>query len=110
VNGETIKQVPMDTVTYHHVELPRHDVLLAEGLPAESYLDTGTRQNFANADSVTQLHADFHPHPSCASLNWEAKGYAPLVLIGPRVEAIRRRLDQRAENDEPDRTERQSHG
>jgi collagen type I/II/III/V/XI/XXIV/XXVII alpha len=43
-------QVAVDAVTYFHVELPRHDVLLAEGLAAESYLDTGNRSVFANAD------------------------------------------------------------
>ncbi len=30
--------------SYYHVELPHHDVLLAQGLPAESYLDTGNRR------------------------------------------------------------------
>ena len=48
INGTSITQVMADEVTYHHVELPRHDVLLAEGLPAESYLDLGDRSNFAN--------------------------------------------------------------
>jgi collagen type I alpha len=43
VNGATIRQLPVDFVSYYHVELPHHDVLLAEGLPAESYLDTGNR-------------------------------------------------------------------
>jgi hypothetical protein len=36
VNGTTIMRWQVDHVTYHHVELPRHDVLFAEGLPAES--------------------------------------------------------------------------
>jgi hypothetical protein len=34
-------------ITYWHVECARHEVLLAEGLPAESYLDTGNRGAFA---------------------------------------------------------------
>jgi hypothetical protein len=34
-------------LTYHHVELAAHDVILAEGLPCESYLDTGNRAAFA---------------------------------------------------------------
>ena len=41
INGVTIEQVPVQEVTYYHVEVPHHAVLLAEGLPAESYLDTG---------------------------------------------------------------------
>ena len=36
INGRTISQVPCDEVTYYHVELPQHSVLLAEGLPVES--------------------------------------------------------------------------
>jgi hypothetical protein len=43
INGATIRQVPVDHIVYYHVELARHDVLLAEGLPTESYLETGNR-------------------------------------------------------------------
>ena len=35
INGSTIEQVQLDVITYHHVELSRHDVLLAEGLAVE---------------------------------------------------------------------------
>jgi hypothetical protein len=47
VNGCTIVQENIDHVTYYHVELASHDVILAEGLPCESYLDTGNRCIFA---------------------------------------------------------------
>jgi hypothetical protein len=46
VNGTTIAREPRDDVTYWHLELARHDILLAEGLPTESYLDTGNRHAF----------------------------------------------------------------
>jgi hypothetical protein len=46
VNGSTITREQVDEVTYWHVELPAHGVLLAEGLPCESYLDTGNRAVF----------------------------------------------------------------
>jgi hypothetical protein len=46
VNGATIVQVAVDAVTYWHVELERHEVIVAEGLPCESYLDTGNRGAF----------------------------------------------------------------
>ena len=49
INGRSIVQLVADAVTYFHVELPRHDVMLAEGLAVESYLDTGNRSVFANA-------------------------------------------------------------
>ncbi len=47
INGATIATEPREQVSYWHVELPAHDVVLAEGLPAESYLDTGNRDAFA---------------------------------------------------------------
>jgi len=48
INDISIEQVPVCEVRYYHVELARHEVLLAEGLPCESYLDTGNRSNFSN--------------------------------------------------------------
>jgi hypothetical protein len=36
-------------VDYYHVELDQHAILLAEGRPAESYLNTGNRGFFANS-------------------------------------------------------------
>ncbi|UFN47300.1 Hint domain-containing protein [Roseomonas sp. OT10] len=48
-------------VTYFHVELEAHDAILAEGVPAESYLDTGNRGAFSNVAGVTMLHAEFGP-------------------------------------------------
>lgn len=83
VNGTTIAQVRRDSVTYYHIELATHDVLLAEGAAAESYLDTGDRSNFANAPGTTQLHPDF------SLAVWEAEGRAPLVIAGPLLAAAR---------------------
>jgi T5SS/PEP-CTERM-associated repeat protein/uncharacterized repeat protein (TIGR03803 family) len=82
INGTTIAQVKVDRVTYYHVELPRHDVLYADGMPAESYLDVGDRSNFANGGSVVRLHIDLAHH-------WEAGGCAPLVIYGPELEGVR---------------------
>jgi Hint domain len=90
-NGASVTQLACDTVTYWHVELPRHDVLLAEGLPTESYLDTGNRGAFVGAAAATQLH------PVFARAVWQAQGCAPLLLDGPRVIAARRHLLARAE-------------
>jgi collagen type I alpha len=84
INDASIAQVPMDKVTYYHVELPHHAVLLADGLLVESYLDTGNRSAFSD-DSVIALHPDF------ASRLWEARGCAPLVVSGPKLAAARAR-------------------
>jgi Hint domain len=86
INNDTIAQVPVADVTYYHVELPHHDVLLAEGLPVESYLEAGDRANFDNAGASLRLHPDF------ASRTWEAHGYASLVVSGPKLEAARASL------------------
>jgi len=88
LNGISIVQEDADAVVYHHVELAAHDVILAEGLPCESYLDTGNRSAFANAGNVMQLHPDFAPRI------WDGSGYAERVLAGPRLEAVQARLAQ----------------
>ena len=83
INGSTIVQVPMDHITYYHIELPQHDVVLAQGLPAESYLDMKDRSNYANAPGPVSLYPDF------ATRMWEAFGCAPLIVTGPELEAAR---------------------
>ena len=45
-NDGSITQVERSRITYYHVELPEHAVILADGLPVESYLETGDRANF----------------------------------------------------------------
>ena len=89
INGTTIAQVPMDKVTYYHVQLPHHDLLLAEGLPVESYLDSGDRSNFDNGDGVIRLFPDFSTRSPNACLLWETQSCAPLIVTGPRLAAAR---------------------
>ena len=95
VNGTSIAQVAVDTVTYYHVELARHDILMAEGLPAESYLDAGDRGNFANADGPMRLFPDFSG-AAASAMAWEAFGCASLRIVGTEVDAVRQRLTDRA--------------
>jgi acetyl/propionyl-CoA carboxylase alpha subunit len=83
VNGSTIVQAPVDRVTYCHVELAEHNVLLAEGLPAESFLDMRDGSNYANRSGPTRLHPDY------SARMWEAFGCARLVVTGPEVAAAR---------------------
>ena len=87
INGSSIAQVPVDQVTYYHVELARHDVLLAQGLPAESYLDTGDHSNFANGGGPIALHPDFSDRVC------EAEACAQLIVTGPMLETTRRYVD-----------------
>ncbi|QTL02635.1 Hint domain-containing protein [Aquabacter sp. L1I39] len=51
VNGVTItrhRDLP-ETFTYYHVELLDHDLIYAEGLPAETFIDNLERETFDNA-------------------------------------------------------------
>ncbi|SNS68649.1 Hint domain-containing protein [Antarctobacter heliothermus] len=52
VNGSTIDWVPMrelpDTFTVYHVETEHHDVILANGAPAETFIDYRDRRAFDN--------------------------------------------------------------
>ena len=77
INGTTIAQIERRAITYYHIELPRHDVLLANGMPAESYLEAGARDPFANCGGVIQLHPDFSPPLDHYAMLWEELGYAP---------------------------------
>jgi hypothetical protein len=86
INGTTIRQVEVAEITYFHVELPRHEVLLANGLEVESYLEANDRAAFANASGPVTLHPDF------SALAWEAAGCAPLIMAGPKLETVRRDL------------------
>jgi hypothetical protein len=90
LNGATVAQEPPGRITYFHVELEAHDVLFAEGLPAESYLDTGNRAAFDNAPGAVMLTADF------ARRVWDARGCAPLATGGGVIERVAARLAARA--------------
>ena len=90
LNGTSVTQVEVEAVTYWHVELDRHDIVLAENLPAESYLEMGNRGFFIEAgipvldgrpDAPIRTHADF-----CR----------PFHDGGPVVEAVRARLGAQA--------------
>ncbi len=88
INGVSIVRDHRARVAYHHIELARHDIVLAEGLPVESFLDTGGRASFVNGGPVTDLHPNF------GWLRWEVDGCAPLIAAGARLTAARARLHE----------------
>ena len=95
VNGTTIAAQPGTAeVTWFHVELARHDVLLAEGAPAESWLDTGNRAWFANAPvALLAIQGNL----DAAGRGFDAtRACAPLVHGGPALAAIRAAIEARA--------------
>jgi len=60
VNGTTIARVPRGALpsrfTVYHVETAAHDIILAEGVPAETYMEAKGRERFDN-------HAEYVPPP-----------------------------------------------
>jgi len=85
INGHSVARVKQDKVEYWHVELDAHDIILAEGLPAESYLDCGNRTAFVNGGAFVEAHPDFQ------AKHW-AETCLPLVNDGPEVGATKARL------------------
>jgi autotransporter passenger strand-loop-strand repeat protein len=88
VNGDTVfQETGTKRVTYYHIELDEHDIMLAEGLPAESYLNTGNRHSFAAGQGATPL--DF--------LATNDDGFCvPMIRDGKHLEAARTMLRARA--------------
>ena len=82
VNGATVRhEWAAQAATYFHIELDRHDIVLAEGLMCESYFDDGNR-----AAMYRELGR------RCPA----RRMYAPVVTAGARLAAVRRALHEQA--------------
>ncbi len=90
INGVSVMQEAVAEIVWHHLELDAHDVVLAEGLGCESYLDTGNRHAFED-NGVTIMQ-----QPAFARNCWDEAGCAPLVTGGRRLTALRRFLHEAA--------------
>ena len=62
VNGAGIDWVPLselgDTYTVYHIETEEHDIILAEGAPAETFIDYVGRQSFDNYAEYVALYGE----------------------------------------------------
>lgn len=81
VNGVSILREGAGDVTYIHLELATHEILAAEGAWVESFIETGCRQKFHQAEGLSQ--------PPQAP-------FALPLREGFVLEAIRERISQRA--------------
>jgi len=87
VNGMTIVQeMATRFVTYHHIELDAHDIVLAEGLATESYIDTGNREMFETGEGAVRLFPDFRTAAGAATC-------VPLHRTGPAVARVHAALE-----------------
>jgi hypothetical protein len=91
VNGSTVQQVETDAVAYWHVELDSHDVLIADNLAAESYIDMGNRSFFAESGVVGLVSG-----PD-ADRRGDADYCRPFHHSGKLVEVVRSQLGARAQ-------------
>jgi hypothetical protein len=87
VNGASIVQdMTIPVVRYFHIELDRHDLVMAEGLATESYLDTGNRGVFANGGGPVTLHPDLAA--SAGQVRRETESCLPLLTSAAGVEPL----------------------
>ena len=78
----------MDPIDYYNIELPVHSIVMAEDLPAESYVDRDDRAMFTSTSSID--HNDSAEQPP----TWKA--CAPIAQRGPMIERVRASLALRA--------------
>ena len=64
------------TLTYYHVETQDHEVILANGAPAETYVDSVARQSFDNYAEYVRLYGDEQP---IAEMPWPRIAAARLL-------------------------------
>jgi autotransporter-associated beta strand protein len=89
INGTSIVQAErVETVQYIHIELDCHDVIIAEGALAESFIDDDGRGLFHNAHEYRALYPD--------ATNEVLQYCAPRLRDGYELEAARRRIALRA--------------
>ena len=95
INGTTIRQEQgLTSLEYFHVELDAHAILLAEGLPAESYLNTGNHGFFTNSGEPLVLHPDLTDELDYPTR--EAGSCALFVSDEASVRPVWQRLAERA--------------
>ncbi len=82
----------VDAFRFYHIELDSHEIVFAEGLPAESYLDTGNRAGFSHSTSPS-IHNELMPS---SPKNWVVDACARLATDRDTVEPFWVELADRA--------------
>jgi hypothetical protein len=90
VNGSTIDWLPAselpEQLTVYHVETEAHDVILANGVPTETFIDYRDRQSFDNYGEYLDLYGCERIIPEMPRPRISSRRQFPA--------AIRERLDQ----------------
>jgi Hint domain/RTX calcium-binding nonapeptide repeat (4 copies) len=94
VNGRTIvREMSGSVIEYFHIEFETQDILFADGTPAETYVNHDNRKMFANWEEYVDLYGD---DASAKDENGDPERVFECITAGPRLEAIRERLNHRA--------------
>ncbi len=92
VNGVSIVQAEkVERVDYFHIELESHDVIFAEGVEAETFIDNDSRTMFQNVADYFALY------PGEGKRRRAKKSFAPRRDEGFEIEAARQNIAARAE-------------
>ena len=92
VNGTTVTRSMSGQWSITTSSCPSIDGLLAEGLPAESYLETGGRSAFENGGGAMQHASRLRPDEARVGMVWRNFGYAPLIGCDGQVDRVRAQL------------------
>lgn len=94
VNGVSVCRPPGgEKVEYLNLEFAAHEIIFAEGVAVESYVDRNTRQRFDN----WREYATLYPNEPVRHVPYAA----PRVTAGVELELARRRIDALAEVGKP---------
>ncbi len=101
VNGVSIVQdpAPPEVLTYYSIETTAHEVLLADGTPAESFCDNIAREHFDNHEEFLALYPEGRAIGEMALPQVKSRRQVParvLALLDARAQALSAPVDQMA--------------
>jgi hypothetical protein len=113
VNGKTITLAEMDdceAIDYFHIELETHEIVFAEGTPAETLLVDNDREHFGNFVQYEQLYGDGNEDamkPFAPRLEYQGPGgelnrllrsaVSPVIDVRDPIQKARARIVARSE-------------
>ena len=86
VNNTTIRQVeqmPLSGFSYYHIDTGNHELLMAEGVAAESFIDYASRDSFEGQGTATDVIAEM-PLPRISSARMVPKAIKAKLAKGAK--------------------------
>ncbi len=90
VNGRNVfYDTSITSYHFYHVETAQHSIIYADGMPTETYLDTGNRRSFQQPAGTARLPGRVK--------SWAEDAAAPLAVEQAFVEPLFRMIEARAD-------------